>query len=88
MQDLLIVGFDITSATIEWAMVKLIHNLDKMEKVQGELEEVVGHSRRVEESDIDHLPYLHAMVKVFRLYPPGPLLIPHKASRSCEIGGL
>nr|AKH41020.1 cytochrome P450 CYP76AA20 [Thuja plicata] len=86
--DLLIAGFDTTSATIEWAMAELIHNPDKMEKVQGELEEVVGHSRRVEESDTDHLPYLHAVVKeVLRLYPPGPLLIPHKASSSCEIGG-
>ena len=59
-----------------------------MGKLQEELEEVVGHSRRVEESDIDHLPYLHAVVKeVLRLYPPGPLLIPRKASSSCEIGG-
>ncbi|XP_057859141.1 cytochrome P450 76C2 [Cryptomeria japonica] len=86
--DLLVAGSDTTGATLEWALAELIHNPDKMKKVQVELEEVVGHSRRVEESDIEHLLYLHAVVKeVLRLYPAGPLLIPHRATSSCEIEG-
>nr|AKH41021.1 cytochrome P450 CYP76AA21 [Thuja plicata] len=86
--ELLMAGSDTTSGTLEWAMAELIHNPDKMKKAQVELEEVVGHSRRVEECDIDNLPYLHAVVKeVLRMYPAGPLLIPHRATSSCEIEG-
>ncbi|GLJ32227.1 hypothetical protein SUGI_0648630 [Cryptomeria japonica] len=39
-------------------------------------------------TDLDRLPYLHAAVKeVLRLRTTGPLLLPHKATSSCEIGG-
>nr|AKH41024.1 cytochrome P450 CYP76AA24 [Thuja plicata] len=86
--DLLMAGSDTSAATIEWAMAELIRNPDKMKKIQVELEEFVGRNRRVEESDIDHLPYLQAVVKeVLRLYPAGPLMIPHRAATSCEIEG-
>ncbi|XP_057865388.2 geraniol 8-hydroxylase-like isoform X2 [Cryptomeria japonica] len=84
----LVAGSDNTGATLEWAMAELIHNPHTMKKVQEELEQVVGRERRVEESDLDHLPYLRAVVKeVFRLHPVAPLLLPHRADSSCEIMG-
>ncbi|GLJ32411.1 hypothetical protein SUGI_0652240 [Cryptomeria japonica] len=83
--ELFMAGSDTTATTIEWAMAELIHNPDVMERAQQELEEVVGLNRKVEESDIDQLPYLHAVVKeVFRLHPPIPLMVPHKAENSSE----
>ncbi|GLJ32409.1 hypothetical protein SUGI_0652220 [Cryptomeria japonica] len=86
--ELFMAGSDTTATTIEWAMAELIRNPDIMKRVQQELEEVVGLNRKVEETDIDQLPYLHAVVKeVFRLHPPIPLLVPHKAEKSCEVAG-
>ena len=80
VQELLLAGSETNSSTIELAMDEVIHNPRIMKKAQAELEEVIGKDRRVEESDIDRLPYLHAVVKeVFRLHPPVPLLVPHRA---------
>ena len=82
------VGSDTTTKTIEWAMVELTSNPNVMKQAQEELKEIIGLNRRVEESDIEHLPYLHAVVKeVFRLHPALPLAIPHRADNSCEVAG-
>ena len=65
-----------------------IRNPDKMKEAQAELDEVVGRNRKVEESDTDRLPYLRSVVKeALRLHPVVPLLLPHRASSTCEIAG-
>eukprot|EP01018_Ginkgo_biloba_P016264 Gb_21486 [translate_table: standard] len=88
LYDMFVAGSETTSTTIEWAMAELIHNPHTFKRVQAELEEVVGRERKVEESDTERLPYLHAVVKeVFRLHPAAPLLIQHRAESSCEIAG-
>lgn len=69
-------------------MAELIRNPEKLKRLRQELDEVVGCNWKVEESDIDRLPYLHAAMKeILRLYLSGPLLVHHKAESSCEIGG-
>ncbi|GLJ32224.1 hypothetical protein SUGI_0648590 [Cryptomeria japonica] len=86
--ELFIAGTETTTTTIEWAMAELIRNPQKLNRARQELDEVVGCNRKVEESDLDCLPSLHAAVKeVYRLRTTGPLLLPHKATSSCEIGG-
>ncbi|GLJ47036.1 hypothetical protein SUGI_0993260 [Cryptomeria japonica] len=86
--DMFTAGSETTSATIEWAMAELIQNSNVMETVKEELDKVVGKERMVQESDIDNLPYLHAVIKeTFRLHPAAPLLIHHRAHSSCEIDG-
>ncbi|XP_057839361.2 cytochrome P450 76T24-like [Cryptomeria japonica] len=88
LQDLFVAGTETTTTTIESAMAEFIHNPQKLNRVRQELDDVVGCNRRVEESDLDHLPYLNAAVKeIFRLHPTVPLLLPHKAESSCVIGG-
>ncbi|KAK6118400.1 hypothetical protein DH2020_047817 [Rehmannia glutinosa] len=58
------------------------------EKVQKELENVVGLDRMVEESDLDQLQYLDMVVKeTFRLHPAAPLLLPHYAMEDCTVDG-
>ena len=88
VQNLFLAGSETGSSTIEWAIAEAIRNPRIMKKAQAELENVIGKDRRVEESDIDRLPYLHAVVKeTFRLHPAAPLLIPHRAESSCEVAG-
>lgn len=87
LMDIFAAGSDNTAKTMEWAMAELICNPEKMKRAQAELDEVVGRNRRVDESDTNRLPYLRAVVKeVLRLHPTVPLLIPHRADSSCEIG--
>ncbi|GLJ19374.1 hypothetical protein SUGI_0349040 [Cryptomeria japonica] len=87
LMDMFIAGIDTTSATIEWTMTELLRKPELMRKAQAELDDVVGVERRMEEADIDNLPYLRAAVKeVFRLHPPVPMMI-RKADVSREIDG-
>ncbi|CAK8578853.1 unnamed protein product [Lathyrus sativus] len=58
-----------------------------MEKVQNELETIVGTKRKVEESDLDKLEYLDMVIKEsLRLHPVAPLLIPHQSIEDCMVG--
>nr|AKH41026.1 cytochrome P450 CYP76AA26 [Thuja plicata] len=86
--ELFTAGTETATTTIEWAMAEFIRNPQKLNRIRQELDEVIGCNRKVEESDLDHLPYLHAAVKeIFRLHPPAPMLLPHRAESSCETGG-
>ncbi|PIA50592.1 hypothetical protein AQUCO_01200057v1 [Aquilegia coerulea] len=85
---LFIASTDTTSTTIEWAMSELLHNPNIMRNVQAELDQVVGKSRKVEESDIGKLQYLQAVVKeTLRLHPPVPLLVPRRARKNTVFMG-
>lgn len=84
---MLTAGADTTAITIEWAMAEIIRSPAVQEKVQNELDSVVGFERLMSESDIPKLPYLQCLVKeALRLHPPTPLMLPHKASESVQIG--
>ncbi|KAG4131228.1 hypothetical protein ERO13_D09G193501v2, partial [Gossypium hirsutum] len=57
------------------ALILLINNPEVLRKAQQELDQVVGKSRLVQESDTPCLPYLQAIIKEsFRLHPPIPML--------------
>ncbi|KAF5175180.1 Cytochrome p450 [Thalictrum thalictroides] len=63
-------GTDTSAITTEWALAELINHPNIFEKAREEIDFVVGKSRLVEESDIQKLPYLHAIVKeTLRLHP-------------------
>ena len=87
-QDLFVAGVDTTSSTIEWAMAELLHNPEKIAQARDELEKVLGKDGFVQELDISKFPFLQAIVKeTFRLHPPGPFLVPHKAETVVEMCG-
>ena len=77
-----------TSGTMEWAMTELLRSPESMSKVKSELDRVIGEKRKLEESDLDDLPYLHAVVKeTLRLHPPLPFLLPRKAVEDTKFMG-
>ncbi|KAF6152598.1 hypothetical protein GIB67_013045 [Kingdonia uniflora] len=87
-ENIVVGGTDTTSVTAEWAMAEMMKHPDIMNKVQEELEKVVGRNNQVEEYHILKLHYLNAVVKeTLRLHPVGPLLIPHRSSESCVVAG-
>ncbi|XP_071686649.1 cytochrome P450 81Q32-like [Rutidosis leptorrhynchoides] len=85
---LLSAGTDTSAGTMEWAMSLLLNHPQVLQKAQNEIDRVVGKDRLVDESDIVNLPYLRCIInETLRLYPAGPLLVPHASSEDCVIGG-
>ncbi|XP_020236807.1 cytochrome P450 CYP82D47 [Cajanus cajan] len=79
---------DTTTVTMIWALSLLLNNRHALKKVQDELDEHVGKKRLVNESDINKLVYLQAVVKeTLRLYPAGPLGSPREFTENCTLGG-
>lgn len=86
LKVLFVAGTDTIASTLEWAMAEVLHDPEVLMKVQEELEQIIGKGQCIEESYIDRLPYLRAVIKeTFRLHPAVPLLIPRKAGPSAEI---
>ncbi|KAJ8899413.1 hypothetical protein K2173_018387 [Erythroxylum novogranatense] len=85
---LIIAGADTTAIASTWILSNLLNNRNTLERAQEELDQKVGRERWVEESDIGNLAYLQAIIKeTLRLYPPGPLGVPHEATEDCCIAG-
>ncbi|RVX09181.1 (S)-N-methylcoclaurine 3'-hydroxylase isozyme 1 [Vitis vinifera] len=83
--ELLTAGADTSSSTLEWAMAELIKSPESMKKVHEELAREIS-DNLPKASDLPHLPYLQACVKeTLRLHPSAPLLLPRRASVSCEV---
>ncbi len=84
----MIAGVETSQIVIESALVELLKHPKIMEKVQYELDHVVGREHVIDEDDLPQLKYLQAIVKeTFRLHPPLPLLLPHESMQDCEVGG-
>ncbi|XP_059434822.1 cytochrome P450 CYP82D47-like [Corylus avellana] len=79
---------DTSMVTLTWAISLLLNNLHVLKKAQDELDRQVGKERIVDESDIEKLVFLRAIVKeTLRLYPPAPLSAPREFMEDCTIGG-
>lgn len=86
--SLLLGGADTTTVTLTWALSLLLNNRRVLKRAQEELEEHVGRERQVNESDIQNLVYLQAVVKeTMRLYPPGAILVPRESVIDCIVAG-
>lgn len=82
--DMFTAGTDTATIVIEWAMAELINNPSILKRAQAEMDQVIGTSRRLQESDIINLPYLQAICKeALRLHPSTPLSIPHFSFDEC-----
>ncbi|ONK64790.1 uncharacterized protein A4U43_C07F29950 [Asparagus officinalis] len=86
--SMLSAGTDTSSNTIEWAMSILLNNPDELHKAQAEIDQHTNNKNMLQESDLPNLPYLNQIVtETLRLYPVGPLLVPHESRTHCTIGG-
>ncbi|KAH9320224.1 hypothetical protein KI387_021993 [Taxus chinensis] len=87
IQDLFIGGMETMATTMEWAMTALLINPRVAKKLQEEIDSIVGKHRMVTESDLPTMDYLQCVLKEsLRLYPPGPLLLPHESREACTVG--
>ncbi|KAI5674714.1 hypothetical protein M9H77_15078 [Catharanthus roseus] len=88
IMDIFSAGSETTSTTLGWAMSELLKNPETMKKAQDEVRKIFDRSQNVEESGLDKLKYLQAVIKeTMRLHPPVPMLIPRESSEQCEING-
>ncbi|PON70142.1 Cytochrome P450, E-class, group I [Parasponia andersonii] len=85
---LILGGSETATITLTWALALLLNNREALKKAQKELDEQVGRERQVKESDLKNLVYLQAVLKeTLRLYPAGPLSLPHESSEDCIVNG-
>ncbi|EAZ13228.1 hypothetical protein OsJ_03149 [Oryza sativa Japonica Group] len=86
--EMVVGGTDTTSNSVEWIMAELLQNPQVLNKVQQELDSIVGRDAVVEESHLPQLHYLRMVIKeTLRLHPPVPLLVPHSPSAAATVGG-
>nr|XP_043622568.1 desmethyl-deoxy-podophyllotoxin synthase-like [Erigeron canadensis] len=86
--DVLSAGSDTSSTVIEWAMSELLKTPSIMDKVQTEVREVFSKQTMVDETGIQSLVFLKAVIKeTLRLHPPAPLMLPMENKEKCEITG-
>lgn len=88
LMDMVVGGTDTTSNSVEFALAEMMNKPQILQKVQEELDNVVGKDNIVEESHLPKLPYLYAVMKeILRLHPVLPLMVPHCPSETCVVGG-
>lgn len=70
-------------------MADLLRNPPILAKAKQELSKRITTPRAIiQEQDIQHFPYLDAVLKeAMRLHPTAPLLLPHRAEQEVEIHG-
>lgn len=88
MMALILAGTDTSAITIEWAMSLLLNHPHVLKKAKAEIDNHLGQQRLIDEADVPKLPYLQNIIsETLRLFPPGPLMVPHMSSADCTVGG-
>ena len=89
MQVMIVAGTDTTAVTLEWAMANLLKYPDVLAKAKEELNNVASSKGRLmEESDTSTCTYINNVIsETLRLYPAGPMLVPHASSVDCKVSG-
>ncbi|XVF41287.1 hypothetical protein PTKIN_Ptkin01aG0268400 [Pterospermum kingtungense] len=80
-------GTDTTATAVEWGIAQLIENPDIQYKLYDEITFTVG-DRKVEETDVEKMRYLQAVVKeLLRRHPPTYFSLTHAAKEPATLGG-
>ncbi|XP_049788059.1 farnesoate epoxidase-like isoform X2 [Schistocerca cancellata] len=86
--DLFAAGSDTVSNTLAFAIMYMILYPEVQEKVQKELDTVVGHSRRISLEDRPRLPYFEAVIaEISRINTTAPMCPPHIALKDTTLHG-
>ncbi|KAI7985962.1 Cytochrome P450 81Q32 [Camellia lanceoleosa] len=74
--------------TMEWAVSLLLNHPEALQRARTEIDNHVGPGQLLEDSDLSKLRYLHCIInETLRLFPVGPLLLPHFSSEDCVVDG-
>ncbi|XP_062091857.1 cytochrome P450 77A3-like [Humulus lupulus] len=83
-------GTDTTGTAIEWGIGQLIANPAIQDKIYEEIRSVIGHGndRKIDEKDVEKMPYLEAVVKeLLRKHPPTPFSLTHAVTEATTLAG-
>ncbi|XP_029005207.1 cytochrome P450 2J2-like [Betta splendens] len=86
--DLIEAGTETTATTLRWGLVFMMNYPHIQEKVQAEIDRVIGQSRQPTMADRPNLPYTDAVIhEVQRVGNIVPLGFPKMSSKDTELGG-
>ncbi|KAM9770679.1 cytochrome P450 2U1 [Menidia menidia] len=86
--DLFIAGTDTTTNSVLWVLLYMVLHPDVQDKVQAEIDQVVGRHQVPSMTDKGHLPFTEATImEVQRLTVVVPMAIPHMVSDTREFRG-
>lgn len=86
--DLIEAGTETTATTLRWALVYMLNYPEIQEKVQAEIDRVIGQSRQPNLADRPNLPYTDAVIhETQRMGNIVPLGFPKEASKDSTLGG-
>ena len=87
--DLLVAGSETTSTTLTWGMLYMIRYPDVQQKVQQELDSMIGRSCSPMYSDRSRLPYTEATImEIHRCANINPMQIFHYNCEDIEVNGM
>ncbi|KAK8470351.1 hypothetical protein PHAVU_004G118700 [Phaseolus vulgaris] len=86
MLDMFSAGTETSSTILGWIMTELLRHPTVMQKLKGEIRNVVSGRSRITEEDLTSMHYMKAVIKeTFRLYPPAPLLLPRESMEDAKV---
>ncbi|XP_006862546.1 PREDICTED: cytochrome P450 2J2-like [Chrysochloris asiatica] len=86
--DLFFAGTETTSTTLRWALLYLTMYPEIQEKVQAEIDRVIGQSQQPSTAHREHMPYTHAVIhEVLRMGNIIPLNVPREVAFNTTVAG-
>ncbi|MQM15464.1 hypothetical protein Taro_048408 [Colocasia esculenta] len=81
-------GTDTTATAVEWAIARLIEIPAIQERLYEEIAQHVERGRKVDENDLEKMPYLQAFAKeLLRRHPPTYFSLTHAVVEATTLGG-
>ncbi|XDV46462.1 hypothetical protein PO909_014353 [Leuciscus waleckii] len=86
--DLFGAGTETTSTTLRWALLFMVKYPDVQEKVQSEIDQVIGQTRQLQMDDRTNLPYTYAVIhEIQRFANIITFTPPRVANKDTTVGG-
>ncbi|XP_013412458.1 cytochrome P450 2B4 [Lingula anatina] len=86
--DLYLAGTETTASALQWGVVHMMHHPDVQQKVQAEIDRVIGREKVPCYEDRHKMPYTEATVlEIMRRSPVAPNSLAHATSETVELRG-